>query len=249
MSRVKKKSGNSSRNKNKGEATMQAYGILPNNAIYPLKIERAERTLAYCREELELPDVYIKWFLPEDEKPDGVEFTSSFESGDISGLYDPGKPDQILIRADLQIDETCQTVAHETFHAFQHLTGNYKNVPAHELHDFFENGAVGYAENILDRVDFKNTSQFVNHLMGKDYSSGKRWEKKDGARRCIDPDKAKQALRNVGRQLIDACRAAARAAEDPGASMAEVMRLERERQGWLVRFDAVLSVYEASCRG
>jgi hypothetical protein len=31
--------------------------------------------------------------------------------------------------------------------------------------------------------------------------------------------------------------------------MAEVMRLERERQGWLVRFDAVLSVYEESCKG
>lgn len=106
------------------------YRELPPNEVVSRVREAADIALSMVKRELDLPNLRIQWFTPEDDddrdtavwhrKRHGRYPWKSFTYDDCAGIFWTDRPDVIHIRSHPSVRFVVGVVAHEARHAWQY---------------------------------------------------------------------------------------------------------------------------------
>jgi len=146
------------------------YKFIPAGSVSKQSRETAGRTLAWCRRDLQLPQINIHWFSPVDRLQGDIETEQ-----ETVGLTRAKEPNTINIRVGMSQEEIIHTVAHETWHLFQYRHKAHEHLAVGEdsysgRNRWFEKDAEEFGVHARENVDLRDDALYFDHLAGKDYS-------------------------------------------------------------------------------
>lgn len=181
---------------------MVKYIEVDQREIRQEKVEAALRMMAYACNELKIPAPEVKWFAPADNPFNFKAIGEFTHDKGLLGLADPEglleHGGTILIRADLPVEETAETVAHEVLHVMQFYTlalKYYDMIDTEKLADEF-------AGEISSEAYLKDNKSYLDYLTGKDFSAGrfKNKELAESWRRCARDEQRRRRAASGGRR-------------------------------------------------
>lgn len=144
---------------------MYEYIEIAEGEIRSEKREAVHRAIAFCCKELRIPAPGLRWFAPSDNAFGFSSIGEFANEGDLLGLATRDNK-EIWIRADLPIDETAETVAHECLHILQFFLGSASDAAVEERADQF-------GEHIAGGAYLQDDESYLDYLAGKDFSGGR----------------------------------------------------------------------------
>lgn len=145
------------------------FAFIPDHVVDEGTMTATFRALGFCRKELRLQPINVKWFATVgDARRLGLDPSALkrfFYSPDCLGLSSRQNPHQILVRYPQSYSMIMKTVAHELWHAFQMKD---------EWNPLEEDNAYWYMEDMIKRYQALSVEDqkdlFYAELLMKDYS-------------------------------------------------------------------------------
>lgn len=136
-----------------------------------VKLETARRATAAFLQEMKMPWIAVRWFVPEDELPhDGPEVIATFtqpaagEDENLLGLFRPGQWRSIFLNASADVETIAETAVHELMHCYWYLFETTNNLRTPEVE-----------EHVADRISAlfckkerwrENDAAYIAYLTG-----------------------------------------------------------------------------------
>ena len=146
-----------------------------------VKLETARRATAAFLQEMKMPWIAVRWFVPEDELPhDGPEVIATFtqpaagEDENLLGLFRPGQWRSIFLNASADVETIAETAVHELMHCYWYLFETTNNLRTPEVE-----------EHVADRISAlfckkerwrEDDAAYITYLTGKGFDEARQKE-------------------------------------------------------------------------
>ena len=144
------------------------------------KVETARRATAAFLQEMQMPWIAVKWFLPEDKLPRGAEVVDRFtqettgDDGNLLGLFRPKYWRSIYLNASAGPEAIPETTVHELMHCYMYLFETANGFRTPEVEEF-----------VADRIAalfckkerwWENDDAYITYLTGGGFDEARQKE-------------------------------------------------------------------------